>query len=291
MFTHRIDEESNWGGRGWPSVRKCNPRIFFVFNWLVHGVWDEKVLESFSASRKHHESIESIYWLQESTENLLKIMFCVDAVLVRREKGESFLHPNRAVKVDRKVSLMKFEIFLKSWWNCLTNVASQIFYLFHFLKSIFTSFSRIFFFFNFCFHTSEVTFKIFRFLWESTTSTLFSLVYSKAILPHELIYILITLLRLENFSSIVRNFLALSVPSFSLLISWWNRSENKVRSEKERRKFLIRQRQRLRRPKSTSNRSEDCWKTDANQKLLFCWFFMVRVEKKWKLRKTLKAHR
>lgn len=235
--------EVGGGSQRVSGVRKWDPRIFQFLIDLSEGCGTKKSLKSFAASGKHHESIESIYWLQESTENLLKIMFCVDAVLVRREKGEKFFfRPMRAVKVDRKGSLMKSK---RIWWK-MDGIAWRVvqppgggirpevadFVTFSLLKIHFFEFLSIFDSARAKWHS-----RFFVFFVNQPHRHSLHLFTRKGILPHELIYILITLLRLENFRASFGIFSHFSRFFVSLLISLRNRSENKVRSEKERRKY------------------------------------------------------
>lgn len=118
MFTHRIDEESNWSGRGaWTGVRgaKTRPPHFSVLNWLVRRVWDGKVPEKlrceWKTSRKHRVNILTAGKHGKLVENHV---LCWRCSCQARKGGKVFFRPMRAVKVDRKVSLVKSE---RIWWK------------------------------------------------------------------------------------------------------------------------------------------------------------------------------
>lgn len=237
MFTHRIDEESNWGGRGESTgVRgaKMRPSHFSVFNWLVRRVWDEKVPEKlrceWKTSRKHRVNILTAGKHGKLVENHV---LCWRCSCQARKGGKVFFARCGQWKSIEKVRLWNPREFGGKWMELLDASCShlevesaqslQILLPFHFFKNPFLRVS--------------LNFRLPFFLCESATSTLSSLVYSKGN-PSTRAYLHSYHSTTSwKFPGIVRNFLTLSRFFVSLLISLRNRSENKVRSEKERRKY------------------------------------------------------
>lgn len=209
MFTHRIDEESNWGGRGESTgVRgaKTRPSHFSVFNWLVRRVWDEKVPEKlrceWKTSWKHRVNILTAGKHGKLVENHV---LCWRCSCQARKGGKVFFSPDAGSESRSKRFAYEIrENLVENGWNCLTRRTAtwrwnpprgcRFCYLFTFLKIHFFEFLSIFDSARAKWHS-----RFFVFFVNQPHRHSLHLFTRKGILPHELIYILITLLRLENF--------------------------------------------------------------------------------------------